>query len=193
MNDHFEEKEDELMSCWQDSVPHGPDPVEMARSMAAMVAQFDRKIFWRNFREYAAGIVLLCVGGYGAWHGEIKGMIMVAGVGFVMAYLWWQHRHQQPLDPGTDAQAYRQAMLHRYDQQIRLLSSVKYWYLLPLYLPVVWQAVETWQHSRVAAVGLLVFVTAIFGFLAWLNETLAVRKLKQARAEVESMLERQDA
>ena len=37
----------------------GPDPARIAAEVAARVAGFDRRIFWRNAVEYAAGAVVL--------------------------------------------------------------------------------------------------------------------------------------
>ncbi|MDZ4797439.1 MAG: hypothetical protein SGI92_04710 [Bryobacteraceae bacterium] len=51
-----------------------------------------------------------------------------------MAYLWRSNRKtQQPLDPALDVRSYQAALIQRYDAQIRLLSNVKYWYVLPLF------------------------------------------------------------
>jgi hypothetical protein len=107
----------------------------------------------------------------------------------VMAYLWWQHRGLKALDPSAEARVYRKALIEHYDLQIRLLSRVKYWYLLPLYVPMVWQTVEMWRRRPAMALVSLAAATAVFVFIGWLNEIRAVRKLKAARAKVEAMSE----
>ena len=84
--------------------------------------------------------------------------------------------------------AYKAALLARVDDQIRLLRSVTYWYLLPLSLPSLWQAVGVWDKSPWAAVVSLAVVGALFAFLRWLNITAGVGALLAARANVESML-----
>ena len=121
----------------------------MARELAARVRrraatrnnncgegrEVDRKIFWRNMREFVAG------GGLITWflwlsrnpgqrYQSLAGIVAVA---FVMIYLWLSQRAQRPLDPSADVRSYRAALLERYDRQIALLRRVKYWYVAPLY------------------------------------------------------------
>jgi hypothetical protein len=145
--------------------------------------------FWRNAREYAAGIVLLVVflGQLVIGDDRIGALGGIGSVGFVMGYLWWKHRALQPLDPAADALAYKAALLARVDDQIRLLRSVTYWYLLPLFLPSLWQALHVWDKSPWAAALSLAVVSGIFGFLRWLNVTAGVGALLATRANVESM------
>jgi hypothetical protein len=182
------EQEDELRRYWQESTMGAHDPA-LIRELSAKVTGFDRKIFWRNFREYAAGLVLLVWAGFRALKGNRPAIAMMAGVGFVMAYLWWQHRKLKPLDPSAEVGVYQKALLERFDDQIRLLSRVKYWYLLPLYLPVVWITVEFWRRNPWSASISLAIITAAYVFIGWLNEKWAVRKLQEAKATVNAMLE----
>jgi hypothetical protein len=189
MNDlQDKEQEDELKRYWQESTISARNSA-LVRELSAKVTQFDRKIFWRNFREYAAGLVLVVWAGYGAFKGNRPSIGMVVGVVFVMAYLSWQHRKLRPLDPSADVGAYRKALVERFDDQIRLLSRVKYWYLLPLYLPVVWMTVERWPRGPWSAGIGLALVTALYAFIGWLNESWGVRKLQEARATVKAMSE----
>ena len=139
--------------------------------------------------EYAAGIVLLVVflGQLAMGDDRIGALVGIGSVGFVIGYLWWKHRGLQPLDPGADAIAYKAALLARLDEQIHLLRSVTYWYLLPLSLPSLWQAVHVWDKSPWAAAVSLAVVVVLFVFLRWLNLTAGVGALRATRANVESM------
>jgi uncharacterized membrane protein YhaH (DUF805 family) len=79
--------------------------------------------------------------------------------------------------------------MNRYDRQIHLLSRVKYWYVLPLYLWMVLNIVVTipaQQAKRRIVAGLT--VTAFSLFVVWLNEAYAVRKLKDKRRKAETLL-----
>ena len=173
---------------WQS---HGleQDPERVARTIMARVWRFDQTVFWRNAREYAAGIVLLVLflGQLVMGYDRIGALVGIGAVGFVMAYLWWKHRGLQPLDPAADVVAYRTALLARVDDQIRLLRSVAYWYLLPLFLPTLWQAGRLWNKSPWAAVISLAVVAALYAFVRWLNVTAGVHALLATRANVESM------
>ena len=86
-----------------------------------------------------------------------------------------------------DAIAYKAALLARLDEQIHLLRSVTYWYLLPLSLPSLWQAVHVWDKSPWAAAVSLAVVVVLFVFLRWLNLTAGVGASRATRANVESM------
>ena len=46
---------------WQGRMASEDDPERVARTIMAQVWRFDQTLFWRNAREYAAGIVLLVV------------------------------------------------------------------------------------------------------------------------------------
>jgi hypothetical protein len=156
------------------------------------VNQFDRKIFWRNFCEYAAGLVGLIWSVYMAVRGNRPYIGMALGVTFVMAYLWWQHRKCTQPDPSMNVLIYEKALVERFDSQIRLLSQVKYWYLLPLYLPMIWMTIERFPRHGWGAIFNLAIVTASFAFIGWLNEKLAVGRLKEARGKVLAMIEMQE-
>lgn len=191
---HDREPEDELKRLWQESIMNGQgghDPA-LLRGLSSRVTQFDRKIFWRNFREYAAGLLVLIGASYMAIRGNRPAIAMVFGVSFVMTYLWWQHRKFRQPDPSTNVLVYEKALLERFNNQIRLLSRVKYWYLLPLYVPIVWMTIEQLSRHIWGAILSLAVVTAAYVFIGWLNEKLAVGHLKEASAKVQAMIEEQE-
>jgi hypothetical protein len=184
------EPEQELMRLWRDSLVNPSSPESLARLTLTQVWKFDQTILWRNFREYAAGLVLLVIFVRQAiWGADRLGALVGVGcVGFVMLYLWWKHRGLQPLDPMLDLAAYREAALARYDAQIHLLETVTSWYLLPLLVPVLWQAARAWPKSPVAAVLITALVLGVYGFLRWLNVNVAAVQLKTSRDNLERML-----
>src|SRR5262249_43327825 len=150
---------------------------------------FDRKIFWRNMREYVAGGALIA---WFLWLLRYPGQrhLPVAGlvaVGFVMIYLWRSQRKKQPLDPSADVRSYQTALLERYDRQIELLRRVKYWYVAPLYA---WMMLVlfTTPAPNVGRVPYFIVFTAFAAFVIWLNEGYAVRKLRKVRQDAESLI-----
>jgi hypothetical protein len=181
--------EADWMRVWQENLTAAVDSERIARRMMAQVWHFDQKLFWRNFREYAAGVVLLVVftGRLVMGDDRVGALIGIVAVGFVMIYLWWKHRGLQPLDPAADVATYRRALLARVDDQIRLLRSVPYWYLFPIALPMLWQVAKGWHRNPWAAGTMLVVDLILFAFVWWLNVVWAVRKLHARRANVESM------
>jgi hypothetical protein len=181
--------EEEWMKLWQADMAGPRDPDRQARVLLTQVWRFDQKVFWRNFGEYAAGLVVMVVfGGL-----LILGMerrtaaIGLVCVGFVMVYLWWKHRRLGPLDPTADIATYRAALLRRYDDQIRLLRTMPFWYLAPLFAPMLSVAASAWPRSRGTALALVTVVVAVYVFIGWLNVRLGVGVLRSARANIESM------
>jgi hypothetical protein len=182
---------DELMELWQEGASSEPDAGTVARLAAlATTRRFDRAIFWRNLREYLAGLVLMGVFGTLAVAGEspLRNGVNFVCVSFVMGFLWWRHRDVPRPDPAADARAFQAVMLERVDRQLQLLRTVRYWYLLPLYIPCVLQAVEAGQRGHWgAAVAMMIVVTALYAFLARLNERQAVDVLLEERARIEAL------
>ena len=181
--------DDEWARAWQEHTTGDIDSERVARAIMARVWRFDQTLFWRNAREYAAGIVLMVVfvGQLVFGYDRIGAFIGIGSVGFVLGYLWWKHRGLQPLDPAADAVTYKAALLARVDDQILLLQTVTYWYLLPLFLPSLWQGVRVWSKSPWAAATSLAAVVVAFAFVRWLNVTAAVGVLLNTRAKIESM------
>ena len=181
---------DDLMRLWQQQERAAPNPEQLARTIMAHVWTFDQKVFWRNFREYLAGAVLMVIFAFQVVLGKdrLGGIIGLVSVGFVMIYLWWKHRGLQPLDPAADIATYRAALLDRYDQQLALLRTVPYWYLVPLFLPGLRTGMLTWPRSPWAAVISLTVMTAVFVFVGWLNVRVGVGRVRMAREQVAAML-----
>ncbi len=185
----FDEKE--LMKMWQETTLPG-DNGQLAKKIAARVGKFDRMISWRNLREYAAGAVLVV---YFLWQTirpatpgfpilPVTGLVVV---NFVLIYLWRSQRKNPPLDPAADAVSYQTALLARYDRQIKLLATVKYWYVLPIYLWLLLNLALVPARSLSGRVITFFIVSAFAAFVAWLNEGYAVRKLRAKRAEAEAL------
>ena len=182
----------ELRSLWQKTLPGGMDAAQVAREIASKVEKFDRRIRWRNLREYAAGAILIAYFSFKLRDPSLR-LTAAAGIAvvvFVMAYLWRSHRQLLPLDPAADARAYQAALLARYDRQIRLLSRVKYWYVLPLYLWMLLNILITVPSQQTARrIRAVLVVTALSASVAWLNEGWAAKKLKEKRKKAEALLE----
>jgi hypothetical protein len=193
MSDERDDKsalpENDWARLWQEHSASSVDAERMARAIMAHTWRFDQELFWRNFREYAAGIVVMAVfaGQIALGEDRVGGVIGLACVGFVMAYLWWRHRGLRPLDPAADVTAYRESLLHRFDDQIALLRATPYWYLLPLFVPGLWQAIAAWPRVGWAALAPLAAMVVIYVFLGWLNVRVAVRGLMATRERMAAM------
>jgi len=184
------DQDKELMKMWQENLqPASVDARQFTKTIAERAERFDRKIFWRNIREYVAG------GGLIAWflwlsrnpgqrYHSVAGIVAVA---FVMIYLWQSQRKQQPLDASADVRSYRAALLERYDRQIALLRRVKHWYVAPLYAR--WMLVLfTVPSPHSGRLPYFIAFTAFGALVIWLNESYGVRKLRKAREQAESVI-----
>jgi hypothetical protein len=190
------DRDRELFRLWQEMPPpsRSADAAQLARELRHRTAKFDRRIFWRNFREYAAGAVMLLWFVWLSFHPPLRAIAFagIAAVSFVMAYLWLSHRGTMRLDPAVDVKSYQLALLARYDHQIRLLKRVKYWYVLPAYLWMLLVIVSVPSRFPGGRVAHFVIVTAFALFVVWLNEGYGVRKLRAERRNTESLIREAD-
>lgn len=183
-------QDDELMQLWQQGVSSTPDGAEVARLAArASMRRFARVVSRRNVIETLAAAGVLAFFGWriALGHDRMANALSFASVSFVIAYLWWQHRHGTGLDPAADAEVYRVALIASLDRQVALLRTVWYWYLLPLYVPMVLQAIVLWEKSRAATLVFMAVVTAVYVGLGLLNTRVGIKHLLIERARLEAL------
>jgi len=130
---------DELEQLWKTQpVDPAVKGEEMREIILNRTEKFDRTIRRRNMRETVAAAAVAVFFSYLAWGQSDRivlagSLILVAGSLWIIYYLW---RHgTEPPDPNPDQTlaGYQQALVRKYDHQIRLLRNVKFWYLLPIY------------------------------------------------------------
>lgn len=158
----------------------------------------DRRIAVRNAIECVAGFFVMGIYAWSAWKApsglEKIGDAMVAGSGVWIAYYILRFGSgPRPLDPGVSLNAYHQLLRAGYEQQIRLLRNVKYWYLLPPYIGVLVASLGLWLRlhgegrnpwSVLISVGA---VTCVF-VLGWIaNEVYGLRYLERLKGELSSI------
>jgi hypothetical protein len=191
---------DQLCDLW-----HGesPSPIEKeGEEMLSMVIErtrsFDRRIAVRNAIECVAALGVVGIFAWFAWRApsllERAGNAMVAASGLWIAYYILRFGSgPRRLDPGVSLNAYNQLLRANYEQQIRLLRTVKYWYLLPPYVGIL--VVNLGLGLRLHAEGknlwgavvTITTVTCVF-VLVWIaNEVYGVRHLKHLERELSSI------
>ena len=131
MNDNLSHSE--LGALWQ-SQPTEP-PRMSPEELRSRMHRFERRIFWRNLREYAAGVVVLIVFGYYEWLfpallQRIGSTLTIAGTLYVMYQL---HRRASARISPADAGMKSCLEYHRQEleRQRDALRAVWSWYLLP--------------------------------------------------------------
>jgi len=127
------ESSTDVQGLWQ-SQPGEPgkiSPEELSRKMH----KFDRRIFWRNLREYVAGaFVVVCFGFY-EW--KLPGLLLRIGSGLIIAgtiYAMVQlHRRASVRSAPADLGLRPCIEFHRreLERQRNALLGIWSWYLLP--------------------------------------------------------------
>jgi membrane protein YdbS with pleckstrin-like domain len=196
--------QNELRDLWLNEA--GCQPAKGGEEMLTLVIEktrtFDRQIAVRNALECMAAAFVVGLFAWFAWTAPNAimraGMAIVAFSGVWIAfYILRYGGGPGRLDPGMDLSAYNRLLAESYDQQIRLLRRVKYWYLLPPYLGILVGNVGVWQRLAsegqnpwVSLLG-LGLVTAIFVGIWILNERYAVRRIERLKQELRSIQEGQ--
>lgn len=183
---------DELRDLWREQPAV---PVRKGEDMLTLVIErtrkVDRQIAARNTREICAALLVMVVFAIMAWHAggwiERIGWTITSASGVWIVFYLMRHG-KGPGRPDRDASvaAYTAVLAEFYDRQIRLLRSVKYWYILPMYCGIVVAALGQWLrwHDTAAKLLSMSIVTAGCIGVAILNERYGVRRLEQLRAEL---------
>jgi len=193
---------DPLCDLWRSESPSASLTEKEGEEMLTMVIErtrsFDRRIAVRNTLECVAAIVVAGVFAWFAWKApsglEKIGAAIVAASGLWIAYYILRFGSgTRPFDPGVSLTAYNQLLRASYEQQIRLLRNVKYWYLLPPYVGLVVANLGLWLRvhgegkggwGTLANMGVVSFV---FGLVWILNEVYGVRYLERLKRELVSL------
>jgi len=187
---------DYLCRLWQSDSGNGSvDTSDLLRELQRRNTSFDRMIRRRDIREIAGGLALTVIYGWMAWKaGSLLyrvSDIWLAACGVWFAY-YLRRDSKRALAPVPDQNlaVFRQSLMDRYDGQIRLLCSVKYWFLLPAWIGLLLQAVAALGGPRGLFKFSLVMLVATAGnaFVWWLNEGPAVRYLNRKRRELEALI-----
>ena len=121
-------------------------------------------------------------------------MIVAASAAWIAWYVVRWGANATAVNPDQGTAGYAQALVARYSHQIQLLQSVKYWYLLPMYLGLLVLSGANWLRRALAGslgwrdFGGAAVYTAVFAFIWWLNEIVAVGRLKEQRARLSSWI-----
>jgi len=183
-----------VKELWQGQPTEG---VRMSvEQVQASAGSFQRKIQWRNAREYVAAVAVIVFFGYefaragGALLVRIGFSLLIAG----MFYLIWHmlsrgSGRQLPKDAGLSS--YIEFQRHELERQRDLLRNVWSWYLGPLIpgLAVLITAYALanpahWKYQGLFIAGYVLFVAAFFVGIAKLNAG-AARKLQKQIDELD--------
>jgi len=168
---------DELRALWNmDCASNTSHTPELVRDIDGVARRFDRMTRLRDLRETIAGLLVAAVFLWLALHDRTPleraahGWLSACGI-WIILYLRRYARISRNPSPDLALLDYHQQLLHRYDWQIRLLTSAKYWYILPFLAGLVFSAVASFLRTG-DMLRLAIMAAAVTAFnvaLWWLN------------------------
>ncbi len=191
--------EDELQKLWKSQPPFGGvKGNEMLEIVEKKMQKFDRMIAIRNRVECIAATAVVIFFTWTAFHApnivmKTGSLVVAGGAAWIIFYMLRYGKAKVTVDPSENLANYTQALVGRYDHQIRLLKSVKYWYLLPMYIGLLIMSLGIAMQTAPAGIPVWVdligpaICTIVFGIIWWLNEVPAVRRLRTERAQLLSI------
>jgi hypothetical protein len=186
---------DELRQLWQSDINEAMNQRELLRELERRRRNFDRANRRRDLQEIVASLVIIVVYLWFA-AGAVTTFERVADVWLAACGVWiifYMRRYaklsRKPV-PEQTLGAYREALVERYNRQIRLSKSVKYWYILPLWVGLLLFALADRVHGgkNIKFVLVMIFVTAANGLVWWLNEGPGIRCLERKRQELATLI-----
>jgi hypothetical protein len=186
---------DELRELWQSDINQAMDQRDLLREVERRIRNFDHASRRRDLVDIGAMLVVIVVYLWLAV-GEKTTFERVADLGLAACALWvifyvrrYAKLSRKPA-PEQALGAYRRALLERYDRQIRLWKSAKYWFILPMWLAVllydVAYRVSGGKNIKFAMV--LIVVTVGYAFAWWLYEGRGVSRLERKRRELAALV-----
>lgn len=174
-------------------------PEELRKKMN----KFERRIFWRNVREYAGGLVVIAIFGYYEW--RFNSLLVRFGSGMIIAgtlYVMFQlHRRASTRTAPADLGSSTCIEFHRksLERQRDALRTVWSWYLLPFVPGLSVLAVGSIVSQRAAhpgnvgqlIIGILAsqgLIPAVF-FAVWKLNRRAAEKLQTRIDELNALRE----
>jgi hypothetical protein len=183
---------DELRDLWR-SDPGGAavSPLELLHQLEQRTHNFEGTISRRDLRETAAGVLVAAVFLWLAIStsdtlGRVAYLwLAVCGV-WVIFYMRLYSKASRNPAPEQTLAAYQQALREKYDRQIRLLKSAKYWYVLPFWAGLLLSSAAYLERGggRIGFWLMVVWATALNAAVWWLNESVGVRHLRLKQAEL---------
>jgi hypothetical protein len=186
----------ELKRLWQqqplpaEEVKRGEDIILTVKKK---MREFNRTIFWRDVREVAACIIIVIVflPGFfkpGAGLSKAGCLVEVLAAVFIGCRLVLSKRKFDRLTAGDSLREHLLLERRKLDNQIHLLRTVLWWYILPVYIGAV---MFTFGLDRPLA-GKLTF-TSVYALVCagiwWLNQYAVRKQLLPLKAELEKTLE----
>ena len=179
------ENNDELRKLWQSAGRQNPKEAEKIMQLVeARAKSFERTIFWRNIREYAAAAVAGPLFLWLAYIGRdpivrVGNFVVGLGALWIMIFMWLMQRSRSSPPPESSGKDYQNRLVGMYDRQIRLLKTAWLWYALPLTAGLALSTFGSARGSLILRAGIACLMV-LFGIgLGVLNWNAANRVAKE--------------
>jgi hypothetical protein len=188
--------DDALKKLWQEqsfrSLPPLPDEAQIA-AMKMRMQSFDRTISSRDYGEVAACIFIGIFFGWSLIFQDNSPLtragcvVLIASAVFIGWKLIASKRRLPQAEPNAPIFDAVKVELQKVENQISLLQSVAWWYLLPLFVGVM---MCYWGGPGSLASKLTYFavVLVVYGFIYWLNQRAVKTNLLPLKQELASLL-----
>jgi hypothetical protein len=181
------QNDDELRRLWQSNEPEKKmNSIISIAEIRQQSSAFERKMRFRNAREYVAASIVVVAFGWRAFHAH-SWLEAASSVELVGAAVWITSAllKNDATDPGPNATLKQLLAYHRsqLDRQIKLLSRVMVWYLAPIAIGLTGLLIADAMRLGLTPIIIstaVVFV-ALFVLIAILNKRAAA-KLENDRA-----------
>ncbi|MBC7920047.1 MAG: hypothetical protein H7Z75_03060 [Ferruginibacter sp.] len=193
----------EIQKLWNEAVPETAIDMDIKQLIfhtKRKMGKFDRKIAHRDQVEIAAAVGLMIFFGIVLFAlpyvpAKIIRHVRVAQAGaavlvlsslFIIHQLQKAKRTTQPGDPASNIRQALTVSLEKIDNQIKLLNTVLFWYLLPLFTGIV---LFVWGTTRSAFGSVYPFLVAgLYLYVHRLNKRAVRKDLEPLRRKVEKVL-----
>ncbi len=196
--------DDDLKKLWQQQpLREPPSAAQLVSAMQKQTSQLRRIVDARDLRELVAcGVVIIIFGCYAYFRharqpvSRLGDLIVIGSAIYIACKLIYTRRATPPAPPGATTVESLRAELNAVRAQSRLLGSVLWWYLLPLFIGIV---VMTWGGLPINNLASLLggvlanilatlFFVAVYAFIYWLNQWARAKQLLPLEAQLESLL-----
>ncbi len=186
---------EDMQGIWTQTNPAGPDINEILNYVIKQSEGFDRKVHWRNRREWIGGGIGLAL--MAALMSKFQSTVEIA-FGISMAvlvvgiclHLWLQGRSEGPVDPSQSRPRYRAALERKFNKQIRMLRKATYWFLIPVFVT---GSATAWSYlgGSPGDADLLYFPVILAGTILawWANNVAGVKSIRSEWEKVRRALD----
>lgn len=192
----------EAETLWSEQSADAALSDESMKSIIKESNTLDRRVFWRDIREWAATILVCALfirvgilpGTPSLWYFSAAAVVTIPGIYMVFSRLKGKKEQEEPALSNCE---HIESAIKKYRRQENLLNSVVVWYLAPLFVGALLFILGTSLYIPNMPVGAKVllftvqigFCLVLFAAVAWLNFRASKKHLRPKREELESMLE----